>query len=85
MKVEKRNGSLQDFDRSKLAASLVNAGATDADAQKIAVDVEAWAKAKAINDVIKSQAMRDKVIAVLRAEYPQVAEGYETFTKKPSV
>ncbi|MDP2874099.1 MAG: ATP cone domain-containing protein [bacterium] len=84
MKVEKRNGSLQDFDRSKLAASLVNAGATDADAQKVAVDVEAWAKAKAVNDVIKSQAMRDKVIAVLRTEYPQVAEGYEAFTKKPS-
>lgn len=84
MKVEKRNGSLQDFDRSKLAASLVSAGATDADAQKVAVDVEAWAKAKAINDVIKSQAMRDKVITILRAQYPQVAESYGAFTKKPS-
>jgi len=84
MKVEKRNGSLQDFDRSKLEASLVGAGASEADAQKIAVDVEAWAKAKAVNDVVKSQAMRDKVISVLRVSHPQVAESYMSYTKKPS-
>jgi|GEM_PF-6696306 len=84
MLVEKRNGSTQEFDRAKLTQSLVSAGLSDEDAQTSAVEVEAWAVEKsAETGSVKSQAIRDKVIAVLGASHPEVADTYRDYTKTP--
>lgn len=84
MKVQKRDGSFQDFDVSKLARSLVGSGLPQEEADGIASEIEMWAQDMAKEDTIHSADIRSRVIEVLRNDYSEAAETYESYTKKPS-
>ncbi len=68
----KKDGSLEDFDRSKIVAGAVKAGATPEDAEKAAAAVEAGLPADATVPV-KYQDIRAKVLEVLGTVNPAAA------------
>lgn len=79
MQVEKRDGSLQEFDRNKLKGGLMSAGLADEDAESLTVDVEAWMEDVAEDDTVASQAIWEKVVDELEYLDPDVAEKYRGF------
>jgi len=81
-KVKKKDGSLQDFDRNKVFESIMRAGATREEAEKIATEVETWLPSVAVSGVIDSQAVRAKIIEILTPLNPTVAGDYQAYKKQ---
>jgi hypothetical protein len=81
-KVLKNDGSVQDFDWKKLTDSIMNAGATQEEAEKVGVEVEMWLSTVASDGVVKSYDLHLKVISILKQINPGSAEVFENF-KKP--
>ncbi len=80
-KVRKKDGGLQDFDRNKVFGSLMRAGGSQEEAEKVTREVEAWLPNVAVEGVVDSQAIRAKVIEILRPLNPTVAGDYEAYKK----
>lgn len=83
-KVQKRNGELEDFQKSKVSEAAVKAGATPDQAEMIAAQVENWIPKVAINEVISSQDIKSKVLEILDNINPIVATNFRNFTKPVS-
>jgi transcriptional regulator NrdR family protein len=81
-KVQKKDGSLEDFDKQKIIGGVVKAGASVEDAQKVADAIEAWLPVAAKENVVNSMDIRVKGLEVLKSVNPDVAAQFETF-KKP--
>jgi len=81
-KVKKKDGNLQDFDRTKVFGSLMRAGASQEEAEKVTREIEAWLPSVAVEGVVDSQAIRAKVIEILQPLNPTVAGDYEVFKKQ---
>jgi transcriptional regulator NrdR family protein len=81
MNVEKKDGTMEPFDRSKVVGACVNAGATNEQAEKCASMVEEWAMGAAMNGSVKSFEIREKVLEMLRMENPAAATAYESYVK----
>ncbi len=81
-KVQKKDGSLEDFDKQKLVSGVVKSGASPEEAQKVADAVEAWLPTVAKENVVNSTDIRVKGLEVLKTVNPDVAAQFETF-KKP--
>ncbi len=81
MRVEKRDGRLEDFDRNKISGGVVKAGAPAEVAASVAVLVESWAQKAAENETIKSSDIRNKVIELLRLVDREAANAFETYKK----
>ena len=79
MQVKKRDGRVQEFERSKLKGSLVSAGLTDENAESLVADVEVWMEGAAEEGVVDSQAIWEKVVEELEVLDPDAAEAYESF------
>ena len=82
IKVEKKDGALEEFDRNKISGGVIKSGATPEEAAKIAGEVETWVQSVAVEGVIKTSQIRDKVLDLLRVANPTAAATFETF-KKP--
>jgi transcriptional regulator NrdR family protein len=83
LKVRKRDGRLQDFDRTKIATSIAKAGGLPEQAEEIAAQVESWVAGVATGRVVDSSAIRAKIIELLRRTNPEAAETFEQY-RKPS-
>lgn len=83
MKVQKKDGRLDDFDRSKILAGLIKSGATPDQAETITKQVEGWIPEVAVNGMIRSSEIRVKALEALRIVNPQAAANFETY-KKPT-
>lgn len=81
LKVRKRTGQLEDFDRSKMTVGIQKAGASVEEAGKIASEVEAWAQGAAVDGIISSVELRTKVLELLRATNPTAGTSFEEFRK----
>lgn len=81
-KVRKKDGSQEDFDRNKVFNSILRAGGTREEAEKVTGEVETWLSNAAVNGVVDSQAIRAKVIELLRPLNPTVAGDYEAYKKQ---
>lgn len=84
IKVEKRDGQLEDFDHSKARISIVKAGALPEEAENITTQIETWAQTSAVNGVIKSGDIRAKVLELLRSASPKAAARFEKYRKGTS-
>lgn len=84
IKVEKRDGQLEEFDRIKVRTSLVKAGALPEEAENITTQIETWAQTSAVNGVIKSSGLRAKVLELLRSASPKTAVRFEKYRKGTS-
>jgi transcriptional regulator NrdR family protein len=81
IKVEKKDGRLEDFDRNKVSQGVLKSGASPAEAENIAAQIEAWVKNAAVGGVIKSGDIRIKVLELLRSVNPKVATNFEAYKK----
>lgn len=79
--VQKKNGNLVNFDKNKIMTGVLRAEGSQENAQKIATDIEAWLPAVAVNSVIKTSDIRNKVIEELKTVNPTVAANFESYRK----
>lgn len=75
LKAEKKDGLIVDFDKSKIVAALGKAGLEAAEAENIAGQVEAWAETAAVDGVIKTSDIREKLLQLIP---PEAAEKYKS-------
>ncbi len=81
IKVQKKDGRLEDFDRSKVSGGVMKSGATPEQAETVASQVETWAQTVAANGVISAAEIRAKALEILRAVNPEAAGAFETYQK----
>jgi transcriptional regulator NrdR family protein len=81
LQVQKKDGSMQLFDRTKILAGLVKSGATSEQAETVASQVEAWAQTGAPNGVIASLDLRAKVLEFLKVVNPVAGAAFESYQK----
>ncbi len=84
LQVQKKDGTLQPFDRSKISAGVIRSGATPEESENVTAQVEAWAQGAAQNGVIGSTELRAKVLEVLLGVNPTAAAAFESY-QKPQV
>jgi len=82
VKVKKKDGILEDFNRSKIINGLLKSGATAQEAESLAGQVETWAQTTAVGGVVEAGAIRGEVLRLLRTANPGAAANFEAY-KKP--
>ncbi|HUS59925.1 MAG TPA: ATP cone domain-containing protein [Nevskiaceae bacterium] len=82
IKVQKKDGTLQDFDRGKVNDGVVKAGASFDQAQSVATQVENWAQGAAVDGVIKSSDIRTKIVELLQPANPNAAAKFRAYRKE---
>ena len=80
-KVQKKDGSMEDFDRQKIVSGVMKAGGTQEDAEKVADEVEAWLPSAAKDNVVSALDIRTKGLEVFRTVNPTAAQTFESFQK----
>ncbi|MBP8591113.1 hypothetical protein KBI33_01430 [Candidatus Shapirobacteria bacterium] len=81
IRVQKRDGRLEEFDVNKIRQGLAAAGATPAQVEAITKEVESWAKDNATKGFIRTVAIKEKVLSSLRLVNPQAATAFESYQK----
>jgi len=84
LRVEKRKGRIEDFDRHKIAVGVLKSGASNEVADSVAILVEFWAQETTEDGLIKSSDIRNKVIEILRLVDRESANIFESY-QKPAV
>lgn len=84
VKVRKRGGQIEDFDRNKTSNGMTKAGATPDQAEKITGQVEGWAQKSAVDGVIDSSQIKTKVLQLLQSVNPEAAKGFSSYQKPVS-
>jgi len=72
---------LEEWSDDKLIASIQKTGVSTDDAQEIANKVKDWVKANTKNNIIDSVQIRDKVVELLKVNFPAEADSYQAFKK----
>jgi transcriptional regulator NrdR family protein len=80
-KVQKKDGHLEDFDRSKIIDGLVRAGTTVKEAEKVATDIDAWLPTIAVDNIVNSLDIRVKGLDLLKIVNPKIAARFEDYQK----
>lgn len=81
LQVQKKNGSMQPFDRNKISAGLVKSGAAIDQAESISIQVETWAQSVAQGGIVQAGEIRTKVLELLRVVNPTAAAVFESYQK----
>ena len=81
-KVIKKDGSEQDFDRSKILNGVIKSGATPETAEAVAAAVELWLPGKVVEEKISYTDLKAKVVETLRSLDPKAADAFEAYTKQ---
>ena len=82
VKVQKKDGRFEDFDRNKILNGIVKSGATAEQAENVTAQVEAWVPTASQNGVVRSAEIKNKVLEILRSLNPQAAASFETYKKQ---
>jgi len=80
VKVQKKDGRMEDFDRNKVLNGVVKSGATLEQAEEVVRQVEAWLST-VTSGVVSSMGIRTKVLEVLRSLNPTAAAAFENYRK----
>lgn len=81
MKVQKKDGSLEDFDRNKIVSGIVKSGGTPEQTEDIASQIETWAAGAAVNGVIKTLDIKSKLLELLGGVNPAAKASFENYQK----
>ena len=81
IKVEKKDGRLEDFDRNKINGGVVKSGVSSEEAENIATQVETWVQSAALDGVVQSSDIKTKVLELLQSIDPEAAVNFETYKK----
>jgi len=79
-KIQKKDGTLQDYNRTKLLLSMMRAQASPDEAEQALSAVESWLSQLSVQSV-NAQEIHIKVAEALKSINPQVAENYEIYRK----
>ena len=82
IKVQKKDGTLQDFDRSKVISGVVKAGVSIDQAGSVASQVETWVQGATVDGVVKSNDIRAKVLEILQSTSPAAAAKFGAYRKE---
>lgn len=83
-KVQKKDGTVQDFDRNKILGGLTKSGASLEEAEKVTAQIEGMLAGIAVDGVIQTVQLREKVLEGLRAVNPTAAAAFESYQKPAS-
>lgn len=78
MQVQKKDGSLEEFDRSKVSGGVIKAGGTFDQAEAIASQAETWAQGAVVDGVVRASDVRAKVAELLQNANPKAAAAFGT-------
>ncbi|PIU03949.1 hypothetical protein COT44_00270 [Candidatus Shapirobacteria bacterium CG08_land_8_20_14_0_20_39_18] len=81
LQVQKKDGTLQPFDRSKISAGVMRSGAGIEEAENVTGQVETWAQGAAQNGVVGATELRAKVLEVLKTVNPTAGTAFESYQK----
>lgn len=81
LQVEKRDGRLEEFDRTKIVRAVTAAGLSASDAEALASEVETWATEVAEEGVISSLKIRNRVADLLQERETEAADRYQEYRK----
>lgn len=81
IKVQKNDGLLEDFDRKKVSSGILKSGASAAEAESIAVQVQNWAQSAAVDGMVKTSDIRTKVLELLRLANSRAADSFAAYKK----
>lgn len=79
-KIQKKDGSLENYDRTKLLLSMIRAQATPDQAEGALSQIESWL-IQLKQESVSTKELHDKVVEVLKAVNPHAAQGYEIYRK----
>jgi transcriptional regulator NrdR family protein len=79
-KIQKKDGSLENYDRSKLLLSMVRAQATPEQAESALGQIESWLT-QSKQESVSTKEVHDKVSEVLKGINPRAAQNYEVYRK----
>lgn len=81
LKVQKKDGSLEDFDRSKVKNGILSSGAPEEQAENITMQIENWAPSAATNGVIRALDIKIKLLELLGEINPEAKATFENYKK----
>jgi transcriptional regulator NrdR family protein len=82
VKVQKKDGRIEEFDKEKLKKSIFAAGATDSQSQLVTREVEEWLYNVALEEIIDTQTIKGKVASSLAEKNPKAAKSYQEYKKQ---
>lgn len=82
LKVQKKDGSIEDFDRAKIKNGIISSGATEEQAESITTQIEAWAPSVAMDGVVKALDIKTKLLELLGGVNPVAKTSFENY-KRP--
>lgn len=81
IKVQKKDGSTEDFMRDKVKNGILASGATEEQAENITAQIESWAPTAATNGTISALDIRTKVLDILGGINPAAKTTFENYRK----
>jgi transcriptional regulator NrdR family protein len=81
LKVQKKDGSTEDFDRAKVKNGILASGATEEQAESITIQIESWAPGAAANGVVSALDIKTKLLELLGGINPAAKATFENFKK----
>ncbi len=81
IQVQKKNGAMEPFDRSKIIGGLIKSGASVEEAENVVTQVEAWVQTAAQNGIIASLELRAKILEFLKVANPIAGAAFESYQK----
>lgn len=82
VKIQKKDGRIENFNKQKLQKSIFSAGATDSQSQLVTQEVEEWLYNIALGEIIDTQTIRSKVVDSLEEKNPKAAKAYQSYQKR---
>lgn len=82
VKVQKKDGRIEEFDEEKLKKSVLAAGATDSQSQLVTQEMQEWLYNVALEEIVDTQTIRGKVAKSLAEKNPKAAKNYQGYRKQ---
>lgn len=82
LKVQKKDGRIEDFDRSKVKNGILSSGATEEQAESATQEIERWAASTGINGIVRTPDLKAKLLEVLGGVNPDAKSSFENFKKE---
>ena len=84
-RVQKRDGVPEDFEKGKVLNGVTKSGGSMEEAEKVLAEIEAWLPSVAVNGVVKSTDIREKLLEILREVNSVAAANFEAYKKQAQV
>ncbi|HUC94907.1 MAG TPA: ATP cone domain-containing protein [Candidatus Saccharimonadales bacterium] len=81
LKVQKKDGTVEDFDRSKIKNGILSSGAPEDQAENVTAQIENWATTAAVDGVIKALDIKMKLLELLDEINPAAKATFENYKK----